>query len=209
MPEKNEKKEDLRIRRTRKLLCNAMLELLETKSFDEISVVEICDKAMVHRATFYKHFEDKYTFMSYICREKLEEFYNSGIKDKKITTPREIYSSIVDRVVGFVDTNENMFKISVTSNSSSQFSRAITNTVYDEILSLLNVTGSDANSDAVPREIVAQFLTGGFMNLITSWVLNWGEMTAHEIAGYIKNMIFMSRSNIDLDKEICLPGGAK
>ena len=54
-----ELKEDLRVVRTRKLLCKALFELLEEVPFDKISVTDICDKAMVHRATFYNHFESK------------------------------------------------------------------------------------------------------------------------------------------------------
>ena len=67
------RKEDLRIRRTHKLLCNAMFSLLETRSFDDISVVDICEKAMVHRATFYKHFKDK--------RQDLDNVRIKGILD--------------------------------------------------------------------------------------------------------------------------------
>ena len=56
---KEEYKEDLRIVRTRKLLSTALFDLLESTPYEKISVMDICEKAMVHRATFYNHFEDK------------------------------------------------------------------------------------------------------------------------------------------------------
>ena len=49
--------EDLRVQRTYLLLKNALLELLAKKSFDEIKVNDICNLAMIHRTTFYSHFQ--------------------------------------------------------------------------------------------------------------------------------------------------------
>jgi AcrR family transcriptional regulator len=54
---------DPRIRRTRKLLQGALGTLLQTKSFDEISVQDITEAATVNRATFYDHYTDKFALM--------------------------------------------------------------------------------------------------------------------------------------------------
>jgi AcrR family transcriptional regulator len=54
---------DPRIRRTRKLLQGALATLMQTKSFDEISVQDITDAATVNRATFYDHYTDKFALM--------------------------------------------------------------------------------------------------------------------------------------------------
>jgi AcrR family transcriptional regulator len=54
---------DPRIRRTRKLLQGALGKLMETKSFDEISVQDITEAATVNRATFYDHYTDKFALM--------------------------------------------------------------------------------------------------------------------------------------------------
>ncbi len=54
---------DPRIRRTRLLLQGALRTLMQTKSFDEISVQDITDAATVNRATFYDHYTDKYALL--------------------------------------------------------------------------------------------------------------------------------------------------
>jgi AcrR family transcriptional regulator len=54
---------DPRIRRTRKLLQGALGVLMQTKSFDEISVQDITEVATVNRATFYDHYTDKYALL--------------------------------------------------------------------------------------------------------------------------------------------------
>ena len=54
---------DLRVRRTHKLLWEALMAELSERAFEEITVTDICERAMVHRTTFYKHYEDKYALL--------------------------------------------------------------------------------------------------------------------------------------------------
>ena len=54
---------DPRIRRTRQLLQGALLQLLGSKSFDDISVQDIAEAATVNRATFYDHYTDKFALL--------------------------------------------------------------------------------------------------------------------------------------------------
>ena len=65
MKQTSQPREDLRQRRTRKLLADALLSLLEERPLSEISVVDICQRAMVHRTTFYAHFDDKLALLRY------------------------------------------------------------------------------------------------------------------------------------------------
>ncbi len=57
---------DLRQRKTRKLLVEALAQLLVERPYQELSVVDICNRAMVHRTTFYAHFNDKQELLRYL-----------------------------------------------------------------------------------------------------------------------------------------------
>jgi len=54
---------DPRIRRTRQLLQGALGSLMQTKSFEEISVQDIAEVSTINRATFYDHYTDKYALL--------------------------------------------------------------------------------------------------------------------------------------------------
>ena len=69
-----EKKTDLRIQKTYLALQNAFVALLEEERFEELTVNQLCDKAMIRRATFYKHFADKYEFFAFYIREVVSTF---------------------------------------------------------------------------------------------------------------------------------------
>jgi AcrR family transcriptional regulator len=55
--------EDLRVRRTRKLLQQAMIEGTLEKGFAALTVRDITERAMVNRSTFYRHYIDKYDLL--------------------------------------------------------------------------------------------------------------------------------------------------
>jgi AcrR family transcriptional regulator len=74
-------KEDPRILRTRKLLTQALNELLREKSFQSITVGEITDRATLNRVTFYAHFEDKFALLEYSVREMIREQIAQEIPD--------------------------------------------------------------------------------------------------------------------------------
>ena len=62
------KKEDRRVRRTKKLLTKALTELLQTKQINEITVKELTDLADMNRGTFYLYYKDIFDML-----EKIEE----------------------------------------------------------------------------------------------------------------------------------------
>src|ERR1700761_3738687 len=53
------RKTDQRIRRTHQRLGSALVELIQEKPMDEVTVQEVLDRAAVGRSTFYLHFRDK------------------------------------------------------------------------------------------------------------------------------------------------------
>ncbi|GCE07549.1 TetR/AcrR family transcriptional regulator [Dictyobacter aurantiacus] len=64
--------EDLRVRRTRKLLRDALIELAEERGFDSLTVGEIARRAMVSRAAFYRYYQDKYDLVEKIFEDAIE-----------------------------------------------------------------------------------------------------------------------------------------
>jgi AcrR family transcriptional regulator len=51
--------EDRRVRRTRRALRAALLELVTERGYDKVTVQDVLDRADVGRSTFYAHFRDK------------------------------------------------------------------------------------------------------------------------------------------------------
>lgn len=76
-----EEKVDLRILRTRRLLVQAMAELLEEKDLQSVTISDIAERAMINRATFYAHFADKYDLFAYIVRDFFQGILEAEVSD--------------------------------------------------------------------------------------------------------------------------------
>src|SRR5215469_11325891 len=86
-----EKSVDPRVKRTRKLLQQAFLELFKEKSFSSISIQDITERATVNRATFYAHFADKYELLDSIIREQFQQAVASKLPSSPNWDTRSLY----------------------------------------------------------------------------------------------------------------------
>jgi AcrR family transcriptional regulator len=68
---------NLRIRRTQKLLREALIELIEERGFDALTVGEITARAMVSRAAFYRNYQDKYALVEQIFAEAMQALFDA------------------------------------------------------------------------------------------------------------------------------------
>ncbi|GIH15209.1 TetR/AcrR family transcriptional regulator [Rugosimonospora africana] len=64
---------NVRVRRTRMLLREALVELIEDRGFDHLTVGELTSRAMISRAAFYRNYRDKYELVEQIFDEALTE----------------------------------------------------------------------------------------------------------------------------------------
>jgi len=71
--------ENRRVRMTKKMLKDSLLELLEHKELSRITVTEICENADVHRSTFYKHYEDPPALLREIEQDYLDIIPHSDV----------------------------------------------------------------------------------------------------------------------------------
>lgn len=91
-------KESLQYRRTDKAIVHAFITLCKKKSFEQLTIKDILDEALVSRNTFYAHYKDKYEiaeilFSDFISslQDNLDAIYKSdsvsiySLQDKKRT----------------------------------------------------------------------------------------------------------------------------
>jgi AcrR family transcriptional regulator len=70
---------DRRIQRTRELLQQAFVDVLQEKGFAATSIHDITERANLNRGTFYLHFEDKYQLLDAVMREQFHKLITSHL----------------------------------------------------------------------------------------------------------------------------------
>jgi len=76
---------------TKSILAGSLCVLLEEKSFESITIKDIIDKCGASRATFYRHFKDKYYLMNWFYKQNVDELIKNNSSDYKAILVQCIY----------------------------------------------------------------------------------------------------------------------
>ena len=184
-----EKKIDLRIQRTYKSLQDALMDLLYEKSFDDITVGELCDKAMIRRATFYKHFGDKYELFAFSIRELLEQFRQKNSMEYDEKQSKTFYVSMIDYSLQFVEMHSDILKSMIKSKNSQILFDILSTEIEHDIRSHLRQDEKNgANLPAKP-ELLATMITGSLVYTMKWWVTQNSQIPRQELVQVVTSLI--------------------
>jgi AcrR family transcriptional regulator len=95
---RNGAKVDPRVRSTRERLGDALIELIQQKRFDDVTVQEVLDRAGVGRSTFYVHYRDKDDLLLSDAEEFLESMAamlsRTGEVSRRVAPVRELFAHV-------------------------------------------------------------------------------------------------------------------
>lgn len=181
------KKDDLRVIKTRKLIYQTLLELMREKTFEEIKVSDICSKAMINRSTFYAHYEDKYELLVDFLSNLKEEFAHELNENcKENLSIREYYIRLISLFLDHIDSKRDVYNSIMVNNRSSIMMDILLSVVNDDILKRFKE--NDINLK-VPTEVISKFYLGGVINIGMEWLSNSNKYTKEEILDYLELLI--------------------
>lgn len=161
-----EKKLDLRIEKTYLALYNAFTSLLEEKRFEDFTLNELCERAMIRRTTFYKHFADKYEyFLFYVketCSSIRSQFPPAVIRD----SPKEYLMCMCRELIRFLDSHEKMVKNVMSSNMFPMLLDGLAEQINGDIYELLRSIPTEPPLSNGQVEYMAAFFSGGIVNIL-------------------------------------------
>lgn len=180
-----EKKKDLRVVKTYRVLYDALLELLEDNSFEEIKVSDICDKALINRSTFYSHFSDKYELLSSYIQDLKITLKKELNKNANISGTKEYYLELIRILLNHIEQKKQIY-ISVMVNNKNSI---IVDMVYDALNEeVSNRLLQDGDIKRVPMDIVTAFYLGAISNVGMRWLAN-SKYTKDELLNYLDKLL--------------------
>ncbi|HEU4946479.1 MAG TPA: TetR/AcrR family transcriptional regulator [Kribbella sp.] len=152
---------NLRVRRTRKLLREALVELVEERGFDRLTVGELTGRAMVSRAAFYRNYKDKYDLVEQIFDEAMAAVL--GTIADGAERPAE------QRWVGFfehISQYHRLYRALLGKGGSPWFAARMRATLGEMVTEHLQARDARAAADG----LVATVLSAMFVQSITWWL---------------------------------------
>lgn len=181
-------KESNQVLRTKKAITMALIELMRAHDFEEISVKDICTKAMVTRATFYKYYEDKYHLVRSLVEDCKTYIIDNHLKNFKYSSPREMYIKIAELCLDFFTKNQEDFCMFINHSSNLKLTNLLVETINGYVEDFMRMQGSQEDYQT-PISVLSHFLTGGLVQLVIYFVQNKGKYTKEQVLEYIGRMM--------------------
>jgi AcrR family transcriptional regulator len=113
-----------KIRYTRKVLADSLVELMRDKPFTKITVKELCEKADINRATFYSHYRSQHDLLRQIEDETISYFEDMLKKNENRRSKREV-QEMLEEMFNFIAGNSDSFKILLSENGDTNFQQKV------------------------------------------------------------------------------------
>ena len=181
-----EKKEYRSAARSRNLIRNAFLELLNEKTFEKITATDIIKRADINRSTFYAHYPDAKGLMDEIVGDIAVVFQNllSSIDFSTFfDDPRPILQVVVD----FMKENQKLYKMLIKSRMALGVLDKLKQALIQQVLACPDLPVKDRNSAAT--EIRVRVLLGGLIDAYRQWLAGEFTCTLEEAAEEVAKII--------------------
>lgn len=160
---------------TEDYICEKLLELMETKPFHRIKVIDLVNYAKIGRSTFYLYFDSLYDVLQMIEDNYMEGLrYNKGsdsttiqfLHDRESASNTESQTMIKDDLT-YIQKNLNIIRILSSENGDPYFTTRLTirnrKIVYD-LLTQAKVQASDGE-----KKLLSTFWAGGLWQTVVAW----------------------------------------
>ena len=181
--ENKPRSEDRRVRRTKKLLTQALTSLMKEKQIKDITVKELTDDADVNRSTFYFHYQDVNSMVSEMENNFFNDFLHAldAIEQKSHDAITILFECLRDHM--------ELCRILLGANGDMGF--------VEKMKKIVETKCSAIWEQAVPgmgesdRNVLDSFLIGGVLSTIQAWVMqDEGRQEPGEISQVLNRLIF-------------------
>ena len=183
--EVSQKKEDRRVRRTKKMLTQALTQLLQEKQINEITVKELTDLADMNRGTFYLYYKDIFDML-----EKIEDGLFEALEEIVFLHEHDDVSQqtkpILLDLFRFIEDNQEMCRVLLSPHGDMNFLHRLNEVVGEKCLQMW--PNKEDKNDAT-FEYHYSFVVYGCVGVFRAWLNSECQEPAEKMAEMADAMI--------------------
>jgi len=177
-------KEDRRVKYTKMVLKESLIDLLSKKDISCITIKQICEEADINRATFYTHYSDQFDLLRQIEDEFLQNIkaYITVFKQKKADA---ILVDVLEEIFEYIKDNAKLCRLLLSKQGNLEFQKRIMMLIYDTNL----VAKPNESLKKGEEEFVYSFIITGCVGVIHKWLEEGMKQSSRAMAGMIFNSV--------------------
>jgi AcrR family transcriptional regulator len=161
-------KPNRKVRYTKKVLAESLVELLREKSISDVSIKELCARADINRSTFYAHYKDQYGVLQEIEDTVLETF--EQIRRKyALEPPQKALLRTIEATIDHIAGNVDCLQILLSEQGDIHFQRKLFSLIHEKQIMKFK---SDEPVDEITKEYYITFSLNGSIAIVQHWIKN-------------------------------------
>lgn len=181
---------DRRVKKSRTAIESALMELMTTKTFEEITINAIAETADVSRGTIYLNYDDKYAILESCMDKELNQLIESCIPNKDHHENLTVQALLLS-AFKYIETNSTIYITLLENSAVKTFREKLLRLVKDRILGQLKLTTAN---ESLNSEISTQFWSVAIIGIIEWWIKESMPYSSEEITEYLFDVL--SRNEI-------------
>lgn len=162
--------------RSRTLIVNALVELLQKKPLEKITVTDIVNRAQINRGTFYSHYDNVEDVMQYIIRQSFAPIQTAlSEQPQQLMNVAEI---LLRQIQSIIESEMSLFQKVMTSASSAYVQQQFVFVVEEYMLQHEQDYSYGNHEDYV---FLIRFCAGGLSNLYHDWFCGKQNISLNEL----------------------------
>lgn len=187
MVQNSQEQEDLRVRRTRKLLQKALIELTVEKGFAAVTIQDIAERAMVNRSTVYRHYPGgKYELLEQYANEvtsyRIDE--PSDQSTQKWQDPPPILVNLLKHIQMFAD----FYRVMLGQNGDKAFTERFRKNHEERFRILMSRFGAGTDPNSPPVDLSLNYLSCAMLGAIIWWLENDQPCSVEQLATWLARL---------------------
>ena len=164
---------------TKNKLTTAIMELMDIKSYHEISIESICERAGVSKGTFYHYFDSKRAILSQLNKMANDEII-ATIHFDETKSARQMFEEYLDVIVeqSYKETYANHSRVMIALLTTGENEAYMQNKPQTEYVEKLLRYGQERGELSKEIEIKAlnSLITAAIQGFVTVWSISRGTM---------------------------------
>ena len=182
---------DRRQQKTRAAIFEALSRLLAEKSYSNISVQEIVERANIGRSTFYAHFETKDDLLREFCSDMFQHVFSDHLMTENthdFSHHADNHYAVLTHILYHLrDSQKNITGI-LGCESGELFLQYFKQHLTEYYISKI-IAQHGHHLHGVPDAVLINHISGSFINLIQWWIKGGLKETPEELTEYFEAVI--------------------
>ena len=179
--------EDRRSRRSRRLLKEGLLQMMQEKRFSEITVRDITERMDLNRGTFYLHYPDTAALLQSVEEDMLAEAQALVDAHMAESTAERSLRPVLLPILDYVVEHRTTIGTLLDSNSASGFVDRLQKLIYRNGSRLTEAWFRDVSPEQL--DYLMSFLTYGLIGLVKEWFGRGMDLPGEELVSMADRLV--------------------